>query len=101
VLVVNSIQVMHVDDVQSDPGSVSQVREDAAYLTRFAKQTGTVLFLVGHVNKDGTLAGPKVLAHMIDCSLQHEGNSDGRLRNLRRHKKRFGEVNERGVFEML
>jgi DNA repair protein RadA/Sms len=101
VLVVDSIQVMHVDDVQSAPGSVSQVREAAAYLTRFAKQTGTVLFLVGHVTKDGSLAGPKVLEHMIDCSLQLEGDSDGRFRTLRSHKNRFGAVNELGVFAML
>lgn len=101
VLVVDSIQVMHVADVTSAPGSVSQVREAAAYLTRYAKQTGTVLFLVGHVTKDGSLAGPKVLEHMIDCSLQLEGDSDGRFRTLRSHKNRFGAVNELGVFAML
>lgn len=101
VLVVDSIQVMHVADVTSAPGSVSQVREAAAYLTRFAKQTGTVLFLVGHVTKDGSLAGPKVLEHMIDCSLQLEGDSDGRFRTLRSHKNRFGAVNELGVFAMM
>ncbi|KAA0876289.1 DNA repair protein RadA [Nitrincola tapanii] len=101
ILVIDSIQVMHVADVQSAPGSVAQVRESAAYLTRFAKQTGTVLFLVGHVTKDGTLAGPKVLEHMIDCSLQLEGSSDSRFRTLRSHKNRFGAVNELGVFAML
>ncbi|EXJ10357.1 DNA repair protein RadA [Nitrincola nitratireducens] len=101
VMVIDSIQVMHMADVQSAPGSVSQVRESAAYLTRFAKQTGTVLFLVGHVTKDGSLAGPKVLEHMIDCSLQLEGSSDSRFRTLRSHKNRFGAVNELGVFAML
>lgn len=101
VIVIDSIQVMHVADVQSAPGSVSQVRESAAFLTRFAKQTGTVLFLVGHVTKDGSLAGPKVLEHMIDCSLQLEGSSDSRFRTLRSHKNRFGAVNELGVFAML
>lgn len=101
VMVIDSIQVMHVADVQSAPGSVSQVRESAAFLTRFAKQTGTVLFLVGHVTKDGSLAGPKVLEHMIDCSLQLEGSSDSRFRTLRSHKNRFGAVNELGVFAML
>ena len=101
VLVIDSIQVMHVSDVQSAPGSVSQVRESAAYLTRYAKQTGTVIFLVGHVTKDGSLAGPKVLEHMIDCSLQLEGESDSRFRTLRSHKNRFGAVNELGVFAML
>lgn len=101
ILVIDSIQVMHVEDVQSAPGSVSQVRESAAYLTRYAKQTGTVLFLVGHVTKDGSLAGPKVLEHMIDCSLQLEGSADSRFRTLRSHKNRFGAVNELGVFAML
>lgn len=101
VMVIDSIQVMHIADVQSAPGSVSQVREAAAYLTRYAKQTGTVLFLVGHVTKDGSLAGPKVLEHMIDCSLQLEGSSDSRFRTLRSHKNRFGAVNELGVFAML
>ncbi|SEG81541.1 MULTISPECIES: DNA repair protein RadA [Marinobacterium] len=101
ILVIDSIQVMHVSDVQSAPGSVSQVRESAAFLTRYAKQTGTVLFLVGHVTKDGSLAGPKVLEHMIDCSLQLEGSSDSRFRTLRSHKNRFGAVNELGVFAMM
>ncbi len=101
VMVIDSIQVMHMADVQSAPGSVSQVRESAAYLTRFAKQTHTVLFLVGHVTKDGSLAGPKVLEHMIDCSLLLEGGHDSRFRTLRGQKNRFGAVNELGVFAML
>lgn len=101
VIVIDSIQVMHMAEVQSAPGSVSQVRESAADLTRFAKQTGCVLFLVGHVTKDGSLAGPKVLEHMIDCSLQLEGSADSRFRTLRSHKNRFGAVNELGVFAML
>ena len=88
-------------DIESAPGSVSQVRESAAYLTRFAKQTGTILFLVGHVTKDGSLAGPKVLEHMIDCSILLEGSSDSRYRTLRGIKNRFGAVNELGVFAML
>lgn len=100
VLVVDSIQVVHMADVQSAPGSVSQVRESAAFLTRFAKQTGTVLILVGHVTKDGSLAGPKVLEHMIDCSILLEGSQDSRFRTLRGHKNRFGAVNELGVFAM-
>jgi DNA repair protein RadA/Sms len=99
-LVVDSIQVMHSGDVASAPGSVSQVRECAAYLIRYAKQTGTVLFLVGHVTKDGTLAGPKVLEHMIDCFIMLEGGSDTRFRILRGQKNRFGAVNELGVFAM-
>jgi DNA repair protein RadA/Sms len=100
VLVVDSVQVMHLDDIASAPGSVSQVRESAAYLTRYAKQSGTVLILVGHVTKDGSLAGPKVLEHMIDCSIMLEGDHDARFRTLRGHKNRFGPVNELGVFAM-
>ena len=100
VLVVDSIQVMFLAALQSAPGSVAQVRECAAALTRFAKQTGTVLLLVGHVTKDGTLAGPKVLEHMIDCSLMLEGSTDSRFRTLRGLKNRFGAVNELGVFAM-
>tara|TARA_R110002110_G_scaffold26911_1_gene98471 strand:- start:101252 stop:102640 length:1389 start_codon:yes stop_codon:yes gene_type:complete len=100
VLVVDSIQVVHSDDLNSAPGSVSQVRECAAFLTRFAKQTGTVVFLVGHVTKDGSLAGPKVLEHMIDCSILLEGDHDSRFRTLRGQKNRFGAVNELGVFAM-
>lgn len=99
-LVIDSIQVMFLAGLQSSPGSVAQVRESAAALTRFAKQTNTVLLLVGHVTKDGTLAGPKVLEHMIDCSLMLEGSADARFRTLRGLKNRFGAVNELGVFGM-
>ena len=100
VVVVDSIQVVHTAELPSAPGSVAQVRECAAYLTRFAKQTGTVLILVGHVTKDGSLAGPKVLEHMIDCSILLEGTDDSRFRTLRGQKNRFGAVNELGVFAM-
>ncbi len=100
ILVVDSIQVVHSEEMTSAPGSVSQVRECAALLTRFAKQTGTVLFLVGHVTKDGSLAGPKVLEHMIDCSILLEDTADSRFRTLRGQKNRFGAVNELGVFAM-
>ena len=99
-LVVDSIQVMHSADVPSAPGSVSQVRECAAYLIQFAKQTNTVLFLVGHVTKEGNLAGPKVLEHMIDCFIMLEGGNDTKYRILRGQKNRFGAVNELGVFAM-
>lgn len=99
-MVVDSIQVMHQSEVASAPGSVSQVRECAAELTRFAKQSGTVLILVGHVTKDGSLAGPKVLEHIIDCSIMLEGSHDSRFRTLRGTKNRFGAVNELGVFAM-
>ncbi len=100
IMVVDSIQVMHVLDVQSAPGSVSQVREGAAYLTRFAKQNNIAVIMVGHVTKDGTLAGPKVLEHCIDASVMLDGDADGRFRTLRGHKNRFGAVNELGVFAM-
>nr|WP_086940968.1 DNA repair protein RadA [Thaumasiovibrio occultus] len=100
IMVIDSIQVMHVNDVQSAPGSVAQVRESASALTRFAKQNNVAIFMVGHVTKDGTLAGPKVLEHCIDCSIMLDGGSDSRFRTLRSHKNRFGAVNELGVFAM-
>ncbi|MDP4534832.1 DNA repair protein RadA [Alkalimonas collagenimarina] len=100
VMVIDSIQVMHMADIQSAPGSVSQVRESAAYLTRFAKQHHIAVIMVGHVTKDGSLAGPKVLEHCIDCSIMLEGDADSRYRTLRGQKNRFGAVNELGVFAM-
>ncbi len=99
-IVIDSIQVMHMADIQSSPGSVSQVRESASYLTRFAKQESIAVIMVGHVTKDGSLAGPKVLEHCIDCSVMFEGDSDSRYRTLRSHKNRFGAINELGVFAM-
>lgn len=100
IMVIDSIQVMHNAELSSAPGSVSQVRECAARITQFAKQTNTIVFLVGHVTKDGSLAGPKVLEHMIDCSILLEGGVDSRFRTLRGQKNRFGAVNELGVFAM-
>ncbi|MDB2374608.1 DNA repair protein RadA [Psychrosphaera haliotis] len=100
IIVVDSIQVMHVQDISSAPGSVSQVREGAAFLTRFAKQNNIAVFMVGHVTKDGTLAGPKVLEHCIDASVMVDGDADGRYRTMRGQKNRFGAVNELGVFAM-
>lgn len=100
VLVVDSIQVTHVQGIESAPGSVSQVREGAAALTQFAKKTGIAVFIVGHVTKDGTLAGPKILEHCVDCSVILEVGSDQRFRTLRCQKNRFGAVNEIGVFAM-
>ncbi|MFQ0974105.1 DNA repair protein RadA [Gilliamella sp. CG35] len=99
-MVIDSIQVMHLADIQSSPGSVAQVRETAAYLTRFAKTKGIAIIMVGHVTKDGSLAGPKVLEHCIDCSILLDGDADSRFRTLRSHKNRFGAVNELGVFAM-
>jgi DNA repair protein RadA/Sms len=100
VMVVDSVQVLHCAELSAAPGTVSQVRESAAQLVRLAKQTGMALFLVGHVTKEGALAGPKVLEHMIDCSLMLEASDDSRFRTLRSHKNRFGAVNELGVFAM-
>ncbi|MBU0912859.1 MAG: DNA repair protein RadA [Gammaproteobacteria bacterium] len=100
IMVIDSIQVMQMADIQSAPGSVSQVRESAAYLTRFAKQHNVAVIMVGHVTKDGSLAGPKVLEHCIDCSILLDGDTDNRFRTLRGNKNRFGAVNELGVFAM-
>ncbi len=100
IVVIDSIQVMHCDDVDSAPGGVAQVRESAAALIRQAKQTGTILFLVGHVTKDGNLAGPRILEHMIDTFIMLEGEGDSRYRTLRSGKNRFGAINELGVFAM-
>ncbi|UAY78051.1 DNA repair protein RadA [Pasteurella canis] len=100
IIVIDSIQVMHLADIQSSPGSVAQVRECASFLTRYAKTRQVAIVMVGHVTKDGTLAGPKVLEHVIDCSLLLEGEADSRYRTLRSQKNRFGAVNELGVFAM-
>lgn len=98
--VLDSIQTLYTETIQSAPGGVSQIRESAAILTRFAKHTGTALFIVGHVTKEGALAGPRVLEHMVDCVLYFEGQSDSRYRMIRAVKNRFGAVNELGVFGM-
>ena len=100
VAVIDSIQTVYSEALQSAPGSVAQVRECAAQLTRHAKATGTVLLLVGHVTKDGTLAGPRVLEHMVDCVLYFEGDTHSSFRLVRAIKNRFGAVNELGVFAM-
>ncbi len=100
VLVVDSIQTIWTETLTAAPGSVSQVRESAARLVRFAKETGTSVFLVGHVTKEGGIAGPRVLEHMVDAVLYFEGESGSRFRVLRAFKNRFGAVNELGVFAM-
>ena len=100
VLVIDSIQTIWTELLTAAPGSVSQVRESAAKLTRFAKETGTSVFLVGHVTKEGGIAGPRVLEHMVDAVLYFEGESGSRFRVLRAFKNRFGAVNELGVFAM-
>jgi DNA repair protein RadA/Sms len=100
VAVIDSIQTVYSESLQSAPGSVAQVRECAAQLTRFAKQSGTTLILVGHVTKDGTLAGPRVLEHIVDTVLYFEGDTHSSFRLIRAFKNRFGAVNELGVFAM-
>ncbi|EKE01976.1 MAG: hypothetical protein ACD_21C00011G0001 [uncultured bacterium] len=100
VIVIDSIQTMYTEVIQSAPGGVGQVRESAAQLVRYAKHSGAAMFIVGHVTKEGTLAGPRVLEHMVDCVLYFEGDSDSRYRVVRATKNRFGAVNELGVFAM-
>lgn len=100
VMVIDSIQTLFTEVLQSAPGSVSQVRETAALLVRYAKQTGVSVILVGHVTKEGALAGPRVLEHMVDTVLYFEGDSGSRFRLVRAIKNRFGPVNEIGVFAM-
>ena len=99
-LVVDSVQVMQVESLAGAPGSVGQVRESAAELTRLAKGRGMIVLLVGHVTKEGALAGPKVLEHIVDASLLLDGDNGSRFRTLRAHKNRFGSVGELGVFAM-
>ncbi|MGL4597996.1 MAG: DNA repair protein RadA, partial [Bacteroidia bacterium] len=99
-LIIDSIQTLHTARVESSPGSVSQVRECAAELLRFAKETATPVFLIGHITKDGSLAGPKVLEHMVDTVLQFEGDRNHIYRLLRTTKNRFGSTNELGIYEM-
>jgi DNA repair protein RadA/Sms len=100
VAVIDSIQTLFSDALTSAPGSVAQVRECAAQLTRFAKRTGTTILLVGHVTKEGSLAGPRVLEHIVDAVLYFEGDTHSSFRLIRAIKNRFGAVNELGVFAM-
>jgi DNA repair protein RadA/Sms len=100
VMVIDSIQTIFTERLQSAPGAVAQVRESAAQLVRFAKDSGTALFLVGHVTKEGAIAGPRVLEHMVDTVLYFEGDTGSRFRVMRAVKNRFGPVNELGVFAM-
>jgi len=99
-IVADSVQTLWTEALPAAPGSVSQVRESAARLVRYAKETGTAVFLVGHVTKEGGIAGPRVLEHMVDAVLYFEGDAGSRFRVLRAFKNRFGAVNELGVFAM-
>jgi DNA repair protein RadA/Sms len=100
VMVIDSIQTMYSDALQSAPGSVAQIRESAARLVQFAKQGNTAVFLIGHVTKEGAIAGPRVLEHMVDAVLYFESESDSRYRVIRAVKNRFGAANELGFFAM-
>lgn len=100
IVIIDSIQTMFKEDVSSSPGSVSQVREATAVLMRLAKTSGVSIFIVGHVTKEGTVAGPRVLEHMVDTVLYFEGDNQASYRMLRAVKNRFGSTNEVGVFEM-
>lgn len=100
VIVIDSIQTIFTELLNSAPGNVGQVRESTALLTRFAKRTGTSIFLAGHVTKEGAIAGPRVLEHMVDCVLYFEGEVDSRFRIMRSYKNRFGPLHEIGVFAM-
>lgn len=101
VVIVDSIQTMEINELSSSPGSVTQVRESTNLFTRTAKASNIPIFLVGHVNKDGNIAGPKVLEHIVDCVLYFEGDRNTSYRILRAVKNRYGSTNEIGVFEML
>ena len=100
ILIVDSIQTLHTTHIESSPGSVSQIRECTAELIKYAKETGTAVFLIGHINKDGAIAGPKILEHMVDTVLQFEGERNHVYRILRAIKNRFGSASELGVYEM-
>jgi DNA repair protein RadA/Sms len=100
IVIVDSIQTIHSQLIESSAGSISQIRECTAELMRFAKETATPVFLIGHITKDGTIAGPKVLEHMVDVVLQFEGDRNFMYRLLRAQKNRFGSTNELGIYEM-
>jgi DNA repair protein RadA/Sms len=101
VVVIDSIQTIYTETIDSSAGSVSQIRECAASLLKYAKTTGTSIFIIGHITKDGTIAGPKILEHIVDVVLQFEGDGNNVYRILRGIKNRFGATFEIGVFEML
>lgn len=100
ILVIDSIQTLHTDYIESSAGSISQIKECTTELIKFAKETATPVVLIGHITKDGTIAGPKILEHMVDTVLQFEGDRNHVFRILRAHKNRFGSTNELGIYEM-
>ena len=100
IVIIDSIQTLHSDYIESSPGSISQIRECTAELIKFAKETSVPVILIGHITKEGSIAGPKVLEHMVDTVLQFEGDRNHVYRILRAHKNRFGSTNELGIYEM-
>ncbi len=100
ILIIDSIQTLHTDYIESTAGSISQIRETTSELIRFAKETATPVILIGHITKEGNIAGPKILEHMVDTVLQFEGDRNHVYRILRAHKNRFGSTNELGIYEM-
>src|SRR5690606_18628318 len=100
IVIIDSIQTLHTDYVESSAGSVSQIKECTAELIKFAKETATPVILIGHITKDGNIAGPKILEHMVDTVLQFEGDRSHLYRLLRAHKNRFGSTSELGIYEM-
>ena len=100
VVVIDSIQTLHTDYIDASPGSISQIRETAAEMIKFAKETATPVILIGHITKEGTIAGPKILEHMVDVVLQFEGDRNHTYRILRAQKNRFGSTAELGIYEM-
>ena len=101
VVIIDSIQTLHSDFIESSPGSISQIRECTTELIKFAKETHTPVLLIGHITKEGSIAGPKILEHMVDTVLQFEGDRNHVYRILRANKNRFGSTNELGIYEML
>ncbi|MFC5047943.1 DNA repair protein RadA [Aquimarina hainanensis] len=101
ILIIDSIQTLHSDYIESSPGSISQIRECTTELIKFAKETATPVILIGHITKDGHIAGPKILEHMVDTVLQFEGDRNHVYRILRSLKNRFGSTSELGIYEML
>ncbi len=101
IVVIDSIQTLHSDYIEASPGSISQIRETTSELIKFAKETATPVLLIGHINKEGSIAGPKILEHMVDVVLQFEGDRNHTYRILRANKNRFGSTAELGIYEML
>ena len=101
ILVIDSIQTLYTERIEASPGSVSQIKESTSELIKFAKETGVPVLVIGHINKEGSIAGPKILEHMVDVVLQFEGDRNHSYRILRAQKNRFGSTSELGIYEML